>query len=255
MLQSFCSSIWSSGNKRQVYTRTIHFSVDTSLLHTDVGRIFDTWSKLEYTGYKSISRETDWCSLIRQKVNNLYTRYFDKEVILQRDYLELLHTPKKLYYQWVNGRELNAEELTGRIQDAMEQAAQLKIICQRRKMELSWKEYKEITEGYFRKLFHNCRRIEDYETQSQFHSLYDFMNEDNFYIRYFCRSLEGELMKWQKQYYGLREHQHYKRCMDCHCLFEFHTYNQKRCPGCQTSFNRKNKTEKQRSYRVEKLKA
>ena len=90
IFKSFCSSIWSSENKRRVYTKTIRFSVRKDLLQTDVGQVFDVWSEVEYTGYKAMTKETDWCSLIRQKVNNLYTRYFDKDVILKKDYMSLL---------------------------------------------------------------------------------------------------------------------------------------------------------------------
>lgn len=255
VFQSFCSSLWSSRNERKVCTKVIRYSVEDSLLHTEAGQVFDAWSRLEYKGYQSTSRETDWCSLIRQKINNLYTRHFDKEVILQQDYLDLLNTPKELYYQWRKGRELTAPELTAAIQNAMTQAEQLKATYQNQKMELSWQEYTQIMEGFLQKHFRTCKRLEEYETPGQFQSMYDFMNEDNFYIRYFCRSLEGDLRKWQKQYYGVREHQRYRRCMDCGCLFELRTYNQKRCPGCQTVFTRRNKTQKQRSYRVEKLKA
>lgn len=255
VFQDFCSSLWSSRNERKVCTKVIRYSVEDSLLHTETGQVFDAWSRLEYKGYQSISKETDWCSLIRQKINNLYTRYFDKEVILQQDYLDLLNTPKELYYQWRKGRELTAPELAAAIQTAMTRAEQLKVTYQNQKMELPWREYTQIMEGFLQTRFCTCKRLEEYETPEQFQGMYDFMNEDNFYIRYFCRSLEGDLMKWQKQYYGVREHQRYRRCMDCGCLFELHTYNQKRCPGCQSIFTRRNKTEKQRSYRVEKLKS
>lgn len=255
VFHDFCSALWSSRNQRKVCTRTIHYTVEDSVLHTDTGQVFDTWSRLEYKGCRSITKETDWCSLLRQKINNLYTRYFDKEVILQQDYLDLLHTPKELYYQWRNGRELTAPEWNTAIQTAMNQAEQLKTSYQKQKMELSWQEYIKIMEGFLQKHFHTCKRAEEYEGSESFLSMYDFINEDNFYIRYFCRCLEGDLMKWQKQYYGVREHQRYRRCLDCGGLFELHTYNQKRCPGCQSIFTRRNKTEKQRSYRVEKLKS
>ncbi|MCM1496012.1 MAG: hypothetical protein NC089_09480 [Bacteroides sp.] len=255
VFQDFCSSLWSSRNQRRVYTKVIRYSVEEPFIQTRTGQIFDAWSRLEYKGYQSSSKETDWCSLIRQKINNLYTRYFDKEVVLQKDYLELLHTPKELYYQWRSGREWKAGELDTAIQDAMSRAEQLKAAYQNQKMVLSWQEYTQLMEGFLQNHFRTCKRLEEYETPGQFQRIYDFMNEDNFYIRYFCQSLEGDLRKWQKQYYGVREHQRYRRCIDCGCLFELHSYNQKRCPGCQASFNRRNKTEKQRSYRVEKLKS
>ena len=47
IFKSFCSSIWSSENKRRVYTKTIRFSVRKDLLQTDVGQVFDVWSEVE----------------------------------------------------------------------------------------------------------------------------------------------------------------------------------------------------------------
>lgn len=254
IITSFCSSIWSSNNQRRVYTKTIKFKIRKDLLDTEIGQVFKTYAKVEYTGYQSISKETDWCSLLRQKINNLYTRYFDKEVILQRDYLELLQTPKRLYYSWMGGTELTPEELVNQINDAIYNAEKLKTTYQKQKMELSWSDFQKLMERFFEKFFHNCKLIEEYEETCRCSTIYDFMNEDNFYIKYFCKCLEGEMLKWQKRYYGVREHKKYKRCCDCNRLFEIHSHNQKRCVNCQTAYNRRNKTQKQRKYRVEKLK-
>ena len=184
IFKSFCSSIWSSENKRRVYTKKIRFSVRKDLLHTDIGQVFDIWSEVEYTGYKAMTKESDWCSLIRQKVNNLYTRYFDKDVILKKDYINLLNTPKRLYYQWIDGVEMDADELTTIIDDAIDDAQKLKVTYQKQKMELSWSEYKKVIEGFFQRCFDNCKLIEDYEKDSNYCGIYDFMNEDNFYIKY-----------------------------------------------------------------------
>lgn len=220
IFKSFCTSIWSSENKRRVYTKTIRFSVRKDLLGTDIGQVFDTWSEVEYKGYKAMSKETDWCSLIRQKVNNLYTRYFDKEVILKQDYMNLLKTPKNLYYQWIDGAEMDADELTNIIDDAVDDAEKLKITYQKQKMDLSWNDYKKIIVGFFQRCFDNCQLIEDYEDKSKLNTIYDFMNEDNFYVKYFCKSLEGEMLKFQKQYFGVRDHKKYKRCKICGKMIE-----------------------------------
>ena len=85
---SFCASVWSSANKRRIYRKTIRFHVPKNLLSTELGQIFAAWSKVEYKHDKSITKEDDWRAILRQKINNLYTRYFDKEVIL---FLDLLH--------------------------------------------------------------------------------------------------------------------------------------------------------------------
>lgn len=233
--KSFCSSIWSSENKRRVYTKTIRFSVRKDLLETDIGQVFDVWSEVEYKGYKSMSKETDWCSLIRQKINNLYTRYFDKEVILKKDYMSLLNTPKRLYYQWIDGVEMDADELTTIIDDVIDEAEKLKIKYQKQKMELSWNDYKKVIEGFLQRCFDNCKLIEDYEKDSQYCGIYDFMNEDNFYIRYFCKSLEGELSKYEKRYYELPQtsRKGYKRCKICDGLIEKTNNRVMYCEKCK----------------------
>ena len=252
IFKSFCSSIWSSENKRRVYTKTIRFSVRKDLLQTDVGQVFDVWSEVEYTGYKAMTKETDWCSLIRQKVNNLYTRYFDKDVILKKDYMSLLNTPKRLYYQWIDGVEMDADELTTIIDDAIDDAQKLKVTYQKQKMELSWSEYKKVIEGFFQRCFDNCKLIEDYEKDSKYCGIYDFMNEDNFYIKYFCNRLEGNMKDYQKHYYGLKysSRKGYKRCKRCGSLIE-NTGNKKMyCDECKkekTKTNWKNASKKYRN--------
>ena len=112
----FCSSIWSSSNKRRTRTKTIRFSIRKELLETDTGQVFRPWSVIGYNGYDSRTRDTDWCSLIRQKINNLYTRYFDRDIILNKDYIHLLQIPKQLYYQWEGGVEMTQDEAAARIQ-------------------------------------------------------------------------------------------------------------------------------------------
>ena len=249
IFKSFCSSIWSSENKRRVYIKTIRFSVRKDLLQTDIGQVFDVWSEVEYTGYKAMTKETDWCSLIRQKVNNLYTRYFDKDVILKKDYMSLLNTPKRLYYQWIDGVEMGADELTTIIDDAIDDAQKLKVTYQKQKMELSWNDYKKVVEGFFQRCFDNCRLIEDYEDKSKLNTIYDFINEDNFYVRYFCKSLEGEMLKFQKQYFGVRDHKKYKRCKKCGKLIEVTGNKKKYCDECAKEVHRKINRESMRKAR------
>lgn len=254
IFRSFCSSIWSSPNKRRTCRKAIRFSVSPEVSSTDVGRVFQAWRAMEYTGYQARCRQTDWCSLIRQKINNLYTTYFDREVILRQDYLRLLHTPKRLYYQWMDGAGMDAGGLNRTLRETMERANALRSAYQSQKMELSWQEYKRVMEGFLQKILDRCKRMEDYENKDTCQPVYDFVNEDNFYIKYICKSLEYEMLKWQKRYYGVRDHKKYRRCADCNALFELRTANQHRCPGCQQAFTRKSKTQKQRQYRVEKLK-
>ena len=215
IFNSFCSSVWSNKNKRRVYNRQIKFKVRSDLLESEIGQIFNAWSEVGYVGYKAMTRDADWCSLIRQKINNLYTRYFDEEVILKKDYMNLLKTPYNLYYRWLKGVEINTDELTNIIEDSIYKATELKAVYQKQKMKLSWHEYKKIIEKFLKRAFDNCKLIENYEAENLTNKyIYNFTTEDNFYISYICKSLEGEMMKWQKEYYGLQRgrNKQYKRC-------------------------------------------
>lgn len=238
IFQSFCSSLWSSSNKRRTRTNTIRFSVRKDLLDTPTGQAFLSWTNTGYNGYCSRTKNTDWCSLIRQKINNLYTRYFDRNIILNKDYIRLLQTPKQLYFQWEGGKDMTAEEVTSLIQGAMAEAENKNIIYQNQKMELSWKEYKEVVEGFLQKIFDTCQLIGDCEKEEAARNIYDFLNEDNFYIKYFCRSLEGAMKKWQKHYYGIRDHRSYIRCAVCGRLVEKTNNRIKYCKDCAASINR-----------------
>ena len=258
IFNSFCSSVWSNKNKRRVYNKQIKFKVRNDLLESDIGQIFNTWSEVEYTGYKAMTNETDWCSLIRQKINNLYTRYFDDEVILNKDYMNLLKTPYNLYYRWIKGTEMDANELTDTIEDSIYKAAELKSIYQKQKMKLSWNEYRRIIEEFLRRAFNNCKLIEDYENESLTDKyIFNFATEDNFYISYICKSLEGEMLKWQKEYYGLQRgrNKQYKRCKECGALIE-NTGNKKwycsTCAAKREKERKKNIAYKYRKYKVAK---
>lgn len=220
IFNSFCSSIWSSDNKRRTYTKSIRFNVRKDLLDTDIGQVFDTWSDIEYKYYKTMTKDENWCSIIRQKINNIYTRYFDKEVILGKEYMDLLKTPKRLYYEWISGIDMNISTVTEIIDDVIDKALNVKQRLQMEKMSLSWNEYKKVVEGFLRKSFDNCKLIDEYEDKSKIITRLDFLTEDHFYVGYICKSLEGEFLKWQKKYYGIRDHKKYKRCKQCGAIIE-----------------------------------
>lgn len=232
IFNSFCSSLWASDNKRRTYMKTIHFKVRKDLLNTELGQVFDTWSGIEYRYYKSMTKEENWCSIIRQKINNIYTRYFDKEVILNKEYMDLLRKPKLMYFDWLSGTEMDANTVTDIIDDTIDKAEKLKQRFQMEKMTLSWNEYKKVVEGFLRRCFDNCKLIGEYEDKTQIVNNYDFITEDNFYVKYINRSLDGEMRKYQKQYYGVRDHKKYSRCKRCGRIIEKTGNKRLYCDDC-----------------------
>lgn len=249
IFQSFCSAIWNSFNVRHIYHKSIRYYIKKSLAATDLGAIFSVWSDVEYLSVKRISKETDFISLIRQKVNNLYTRYFDPSICLKREYLELLKTPKRLYYEWQSGTAFSPEEATRQIDDAMEAAELVKKKYGMQKMELSWEDYQTFISGCFRKLFNNYVPSQELPKSSSLYLDTDLWGEDNLCISYFCKSLDGYLKDYQKCYYHLSKRGKNERCVDCGTLFKKHANNQLRCPECQFKKRLLYKAEKQRLYR------
>lgn len=233
IFNSFCSSIWASDNKRRTYMKTIHFKVRNDLLDTEVGQIFDTWSGIEYRYYKSMTKEENWCAIIRQKINNIYTRYFDKEVILNKEYMDLLKKPKLMYFDWLSGTEMDADTVTDIIDDTIDKAEKLKQRFQMEKMTLSWNEYKKVIEGFLRRCFDNCKLIGEYEDKTQIVNNYDFITEDNFYVKYINRYIDREIVQYQKKYYGVRQHKKYSRCKRCGGIIEKTGRNTQYCNDCK----------------------
>lgn len=249
IFKSFCSSIWSSDNKRRVYKKSIRFNVRKDLAHTELGQVFDVWSDIEYTYYKSMTKDENWRSIIRQKINNIYTRYFDKEVVLGKEYMDLLKTSKKLYYQWISGIDMNADTVTELIDDAMDKAEKVKVKLQKEKMSLSWNEYKKIIEEFLRRCFDNCKLIGEYEDKTKIVTMLNFLTEDNFYVGYICKSLEGEILKWQKKYYGIRDHKKYSRCKQCGSMIEKTGNKRLYCDKCSIQITKNNWKKASKKYR------
>lgn len=250
IFSSFCSAIWSSSNKRRIYTKSISFRVRKDLLNTELGQVFDSWSNIEYKHYKSMTKDENWCPIIRQKINNIYTRYFDKEVILGKEYMDLLKAPKRLYCEWLSGIDMDAKTITEIIHDTITKAEKIKSRLQMEKMSLPWNEYKKIIEVFLKKCLDNCKMIEEYEDKSKIITRLDFFTEDHFYAGYICRSLEGEILKWQKKYYNIRDHKKYSRCKQCGSIIEKTGNKRLYCDRCAKIMKRESNRKADRKYKM-----
>ena len=264
IFQSFCSAVWTNKNNRKLIKKTINFEVVKDLSDTDLGKIFKTWSEVEYLSYKSMTAYKDYASLIRQKVNNIYTNLFDDKVCLKKDYMNLIKTPKTLYYKWLAGEQLEIDYVKSAIDNAMDKAVDIKRQYSKQKLKMSWQEYKAECEKYFRRMFDNYINIDTYEDNMSINVHSGFWNEDNFCISYFCKSLDGYFRNYQKKYYGLYVPSSknnkciFKRCKQCGALIKAKGNKKMYCDACAKNIekiNAKNRKRKQRNlcHEIEKF--
>jgi DNA-directed RNA polymerase subunit RPC12/RpoP len=240
IIKAFMKLIWSCKNKRNTYLKDIRFSVSRSLLETEIGKIFNTYSDISYIAYKSMTKETDFVSLIRQKINNIYTNLCDGDVCLKKEYMDLIKSPKKMYYRWKDGEEYNPKTLTAEIEEIMEKSIAVKEKYNKQKLNITWNEYKKIIVPYFKRMFNNFIPLEKYEDKSKITLDIDTWSEDNFVIAYLCKGLDGYMRNYQKEYYNLPSHGNYKRCVDCGDLYisKDKAYRQIRCNKCKKKYDR-----------------
>ena len=241
----FMKRIWRCKNSRQIKVNYIKFTMLPELIDTSVGQVFYQYMNIPYYSSKTKSSKTDYINLIRQKINNIYNNYCDTRLCTRKDYMDLLHTPKVLYYRMEKGKEeYDVLELKEKLESNLQEADRLKEMYAKQKMDLSWKEFKPIIGNILRKSFDNYIPLDDFEDKTTFVLDTDIWSEDNFIIRYFCKCLQHGIKDYQKKYYGLyrkgkRSKLTYARCTDCGKMFWINKKASKtiRCPQCQDLAN------------------
>lgn len=235
IFRSFLTLVWASPNKRTAYTKYIRFKVRADRADTELGKLFSAWAVTQYQYCRPVTGDGAWQAILRQKINNLYTRYFDREVILSREYMDLLRTPKRLYYEWISGVEMEAASVSGILLEASGRAAMVRERLQREKLPLTWGQYKEMVEGFLYRCFENVKLIDEYEDKSSVASRLDFHTEDHFYVRYFCKCLDGEVKNWIKRKSGapLHSRKGYRHCKICGLLIAKTNNRSLYCKTCK----------------------
>jgi len=241
IFRCFIDKIWHSSNTRQIYTKYIRFTMLPEIVDTDVGRILFNYVNIPYIASKTMTTKTDYISLIRQKINNIYNNYCEPRLCTRKDYIELLHTPKTLYFRWEKYHDENdIEDLENRIVNNLNKAQELKNQYSKQKMKLTWNQFKPFIEDYLRRGFNNYIPLDKFEDKTKFILDIDFVTEDNFSIRYLCRCLQHNIKHLQKQYYGLsslgeRSNYKYARCIDCGRMIAINKKDNQtvRCDDCQ----------------------
>ncbi|WP_320977187.1 hypothetical protein, partial [Enterocloster asparagiformis] len=113
----------------------------------------------------------------------------------------------------------------------------VKEALQRGKMALPWNDYKRLIETFLYRCLQNCKLADQYEGKACVLCRVDFLTEDHFYVKYMSRCLDGELRKWQKQYYGVPKSSRkgYKRCAVCGAMIEKGGNRKTLCGACRAN--------------------
>ena len=227
----FCKAIWDgSGGWRRFYKK-ISYTVPTDLLHTDIGQVFQKYEIIRYPTTEKRTEHTAWNYIIRQYLNNLYVKNFDKTICDTQKYGSMLNYPKTLFYKWKKDPEnfpYTAETLQEAIIQKLIEAEDHRARVVRRKKDLSLLDYRDLCNGFFRKCFDNCKLLEDYDSYEE--ELYETSSEDHFYTGYFCKSISGYLSNYMIESYGVKRQRK--------------TYTLTYCSICGTPFYQKPKTKK-----------
>jgi len=238
VFKAFCKGLWSIKNQRQTYTKNITYAIidnDNSIY----SNVFNMYKSVSYTAYNSTTKNQAAWFLLRQKINNIYTNMCDNSVCTKKDYLELLHMPKKLYFRYIQNKlDMTADELETELDTALTKAQDLFEMYSKQKMNISWKKYKKLIEGYLHKIFDNYICLDDFEDKTKLVMDINYWSEDNYVVKYIGKSLNGYMRNYQKEYYGFymlnqRDKRKYQRCLKCGKLFLIKNSQNKYCDECQ----------------------
>ncbi len=288
IFESFCKLVWNSKNTQRIYKKDIVYHVKDSI-PKNYADIFKKYSRVSYVTYDRACSDNSFDSLIRQKINNIYSIYCDRRICVKKEYFNMISTPKNMYFKFISGDKktvnMSVCELEESIEKALRDAVEYKDKMCSGKIIVGWKAYKTLINGFLRKCFDNHKPINTNEDKNNIVWTTDFWIEDNYYIKYFCKSLTGYFKNFEKEYYGVsrgrnieyaacekcgglvESSQNTKICINCFlkktkpvkvlvcldCELEFEApskaNNKKRCDECQKIHVRKLKTHKQREYR------
>lgn len=231
--------IWKCGNYRTTVKKKITYKICNKIASMpEYTEIFSKYTEMEYTSYRHTSKRVGWENLIRQKINNIYSFNFDKNIMTDKRYKDLMYLPKHLYYDVVEGADYTPEYIQQKIDNGLSEANKLLIKNRNSKITLAWKEYIVIVNNYLRRILDNCQTEFDYDQTHPRDNYFEReWNADKLYVKYFCKSLECYFRNFKYEISGLsvpssRTKNNYKTCQKCGKLFIVNSNSQKFCKNC-----------------------
>lgn len=251
IINKFTNRLWNSEYVFKKYKKQYKYEVFNELLDNrqDLIDLFNKYSVVEYTVCRSFyKKKLESIDYIRVRLNNMFGFLFDKDVYYSKKYYNLLLTPKKEYFRLVNIKkevgnidEVKYEEVYNNIENALIKAELIKQDSINKKYNVSFNNYKKLINTYIERIFNNYKSIEEYEKDHvwELNIKVDGWSEDNYVIKYFCKSLTGYLRNYIADI--TNNSQKYKECSKCNTLFAFTNNKSKYCSICAKEVLQKQK--------------
>lgn len=236
-LDEFIKLLWNSNYGCRTYSKSYTFKLQPELLgnNEELTKLFEPYQiikiKHAVSYYKNKPNPID---MIRIHINNMYMYLTNQEVYLSKEYFNYKIRPKKLYFKTIeqikNGEVVNIDEIRNQLLDLEKKTEELRLRDVEKKIELSFKEYKKIINGYIYKIFNNYKSPFEYEQENgwELNVTHDAWHEDNYIVKYFCKSLTGYMKNYKKYINFIYE----KECKICEMLFLPNSNSQVYCEKC-----------------------
>lgn len=241
ILDEFLRHLWNSKCTFAKYSKYFTYKVNNDLLNNNQELIdlFEKYNRIEYKVARSqYNKQLSSFDYIRIHINNMYGYLTDKDVYYKKDYYKLLLTPKNEYFKAVklikNGEfnKVSVLDIKKRIVDSLNKAESIKLECIENKHNIKWSKYKQLVNGYIERIFENYIPIYEYEKEHGWDMkvTVDGWNEDNYVIKYICKSLTGYMRNYIRD--SKPKEVRIKNCVVCGCEIEDTVHNKKYCGKC-----------------------
>ena len=242
ILNNFLELLWKSKCKYKKYRKYSTYKVNEKALNyrEDLINLFNKFNKLEYTVCKSYYKnKLDSIDYIRIHINNIYGYLFDKDVYYAKEYYTLLFTPKKEYFKIINlikeNSDFNFNEIKNTIENAIKKAEEIKQKSINKKIKMKWSDYKKLVNSFIERIFNNYISVEEYEKKYgwDLRINVDGWSEDNYIIKYFCKSLTGYFRNYIRKFRGFKYNDKIIHCIQCGIPIKQTSNRRKYCSSCR----------------------
>ena len=223
--------LWNKSKKYIIYDKKIKFNINKVALNDNVLEdILRPYSQVSFKIAKSKrNNNMNGIDYIKVIINNMYGKYCDKNVYLNKDYYTCFYVPKHIYYTVLSGEEYNIEDIKQQLNENEQNIKSKYDESQLKKIDLSWEEYRGLIDNWMLNILNNYKSIDEYKQDNDWYVLdKETWEEDNYLIKYIKKSLYGYMRNYIKD---LKKPK-FKFCKTCGVLINESKPRQKYCDIC-----------------------